>query len=115
MQTNRTLSRRALTVQDMTVDSAKQPILPPVATPRCDLRPTPGTALQPTKRRERFRCIFEHIRGRPTNALRGLVRTSVSRTSICPYGYIRMDRVYRLMAARLSSPCPRAGAFRRER
>ncbi len=44
METNRTLSRRALTVQDMTVASALQPSLPPVATLRCDLRPSPGTA-----------------------------------------------------------------------
>src|SRR6266487_2437056 len=40
----------------MTVTSARKPSLPLVDTPRCDLRPTPGTALQPTKRRERFSC-----------------------------------------------------------
>src|SRR6266487_3599963 len=40
----------------MTVTSAIKPSLPLVDTPRCDLRPTPGTALQPTKRRERFSC-----------------------------------------------------------
>ena len=44
LETNKTLSRPALTVQDMTVDEAIKPILPPVATPRCDLRPSPGTA-----------------------------------------------------------------------
>jgi len=93
MQTERTLSRPTLTVQDVTVTSAIKPGLPSVDTPHCDLRPTPGTALQPTKRRERFRCIFEHVRGRPTNALRGLVRTSVPWSAICPYGYIHVDRV----------------------
>ena len=56
MQTTRTLSRPTLTVQDMTVTSAIKPSLPLVDTPRCDLHPTPGTALQPTKRRERFSC-----------------------------------------------------------
>ena len=56
MQTKRTLSRPTLTVQDMTVTSAIKPSLPLVDTPRCDLRPTPGTALQPTKRSERFSC-----------------------------------------------------------
>jgi hypothetical protein len=54
MQTKRTLSRSTLTVQDVTVTSARKPRLPSIATPRCDLRPTPGTALQPTKRRKRF-------------------------------------------------------------
>ena len=56
MQTNRTLSRPTLTVQDVTVDEARSPILPLVDTPRCDLRPSPSTALLPTKRRERFSC-----------------------------------------------------------
>jgi hypothetical protein len=60
MQTKRTLSRSTLTVQDMTVASALQPSLPSMNTPRCDLRPTPGTALQPTKRRERFSCPGVH-------------------------------------------------------
>ncbi len=59
MQTKRTLSRRTLTVQDMTVASAYKPSLPFVTTPRCDLCPSPSTAaLQPTKRRERFSCTF---------------------------------------------------------
>jgi len=52
MQTNRTLSRPTLTVQDMTVDEAMKPILPLVATPRCDLRPSPGTATCGSQRRE---------------------------------------------------------------
>jgi len=56
MQTKRTLSRSTLTVQDMTVASALQPSLPSMNTPRCDLRPTPGTALQPTKRSGRCAC-----------------------------------------------------------
>jgi len=61
METDRTLSRPTLTVQDMTVDSAQKPILPSVDTSRCGLRPSPGTAdVQPTKRRERFSCILEH-------------------------------------------------------
>jgi hypothetical protein len=93
MQTNRTLSRSTLTVQDMTVWSAVKPTLPSIATPRCDLRPTPGAAWQPTKRRERFSRIFEHASLRPTNVLRSLVKTIVSCMSICPYGYIRMDIV----------------------
>src|SRR5260370_40014323 len=99
MQTERTLSRPTLTVQDVTVTNARKPSLPSVATPRCDLRPTPGTALQPTKRRERFRCIFEHVGGRPTNALRVLVRTSVPCMSICPCGYMHVD-IVPLRAAR---------------
>ena len=65
-------------------------------------RPHPDAAWQPTKRRERFRCIFEHVRGRPTNALRGLVRTIVSRMSICPYG----DRSLWRYSAVLSSSLP---------
>ena len=93
MQTNRTVSRSTLTVQDVTVANAEKPSLPSIDTPRCDLCPTPGTALQPTKRRERFRCIFEHVRGRPTNALRGLVRTIISCMSICPCGSICMGIV----------------------
>ncbi len=44
MQTDRTLSRSTLTVQDMTVNEAMKPILPSIDTPRCDLRPSPGTA-----------------------------------------------------------------------
>ena len=44
MEINRTLSRPTLTVQNMTVDEALRPVLPLVATPRCDLRPSPGTA-----------------------------------------------------------------------
>ncbi len=75
METERTLSRPTLTVQDMTVDSAKPPILPSVATPRCDLRPSPGTAvLQPTKRRERCACTGAIAR---LTALQLLVRTSI--------------------------------------
>ena len=93
METDRTLSRPALTVQDMTVASAYKPSLPPVDTPHCDLRPTPGVALQAMKRRERFRCIFEHVLERPTNVLCGLVATIVSCVSIRLYGYIHMDRV----------------------
>jgi hypothetical protein len=46
VETNKTLSRPTLTVQDMTVDEAIQPILPLVDTPRCDLRPSPGTATE---------------------------------------------------------------------
>jgi len=93
METERTLSRSTLTVQDMTVASAYKPGLPSIDTPRCDLCPTPSTAFQPTKRRERFRCIFERVLKRPTNVLCGLVRTSVSWMSIRLYGYIHMDIV----------------------
>jgi len=77
LETNRTLSRSTLTVQDMTVDSAIKPILPSIDTPRCDLRPTPGTALQPTKRRERFSCPGVYR----LTVLRSLVTTIVSRLS----------------------------------
>jgi hypothetical protein len=91
MQTERTLSRSTLTVQDVTVTSAIKPRLPSIATPRCDLRPTPGTALQPTKRRERFSRTFEHALLRPTNVLQSLVRTSVPWSAIRPCGYIHMD------------------------
>jgi len=70
METNRTLSRSTLTVQDMTVDSATEPILPSIDTPRCDLRPTPGTpAVQSTKRRERFSCTFGQVLLTPYGAL----------------------------------------------
>jgi len=69
MQTERTLSRSTLTVQDMTVDSTKWPTLPSITTPRCDLRPYPGTALQPTKRRERFSCTFGQVLLTPYGAL----------------------------------------------
>jgi len=90
-------SRSPLTVQDVTVSSAYKPTLPAIDTSRCDSRPHPNAALQPTKRRERFRCIFDHVRGRPTNALRGLVGTIVLCTSIYPYGY----------SERLSIPSPK--------
>ena len=102
MQTDRTLSRPALTVQDMTVASAYKPILPPVDTPRCDLRPTPGTALQPTKRRKRFRPGATAS----LTVLR-LVRTSVLPVSICPYGDIPPA------AGGSPSPGLKTGAFRR--
>ncbi len=69
MKTDRTLSRPTLTVQNMTVDSALKPTLPLVDTPRCDSRPTPGTALQPTKRRERFSCTFGQVLLTPDGAL----------------------------------------------
>ena len=52
MQTNRTLSRSTLTVQDMTVVEAMKPNLPSIATPRCGLRPSPGTATRGSQRRE---------------------------------------------------------------
>ena len=39
LETNKTLSRSTLTVQDMTVDEAIQPILPSIDTPRCELAP----------------------------------------------------------------------------
>jgi len=88
----RLTSRSPLTVQDVTVCSATKPTLPAINTSRCDSRPHPNAALQPTKRRERFRCIFEHVRERPTNALRGLVRSIVPYRAIYPYGYInRLD------------------------
>ena len=74
METNRTLSRPTLTVQDMTVDSALKPTLPLVDTPRCDLRPSPGTAFLPTKRRERFSCTGTIAR---LTVLWSLVRTSI--------------------------------------
>ena len=85
METHRTLSRRALTVQDMTVDSAIKPILPPIDTPRCDLRPTPGTATEVAN--EEKREVPLHIRTRtmvrPTNVLCGLVRMSIPCLSNC--------------------------------
>ena len=74
METNRTLSRPTLTVQDMTVDSALKPTLPLVDIPRCDLRPSPGTAFLPTKRRERFSCTGTIAR---LTVLWSLVRTSI--------------------------------------
>src|SRR5260370_39541342 len=77
MQTNRTLSRSTLTVQDVTVASAEKPSLPSIDTPRCDLRPTPGTALQPTKRRGRFSCPRVHR----LTVLGSLVTPIVSRLS----------------------------------
>jgi hypothetical protein len=77
METDRTLSRPTQTVQDMTVDSAKKPILPSVTTLHCGLRPSPGTtAMQPTQRRERYACtgVVAHL-----TVLRLLVRTSILR------------------------------------
>ncbi len=65
METERILCRPTLTVQDVTVDSARKPTLPSVTTPRCDLRPSPGAAAakQPTKRRERCACtgVVAHL------------------------------------------------------
>src|SRR6266480_4743346 len=51
--TKRTLSRPTLTVEAHDRGECQKRPLPSVDTPRCDLRPSPGTAaLQPTKRRE---------------------------------------------------------------
>ena len=105
----RLLSRSTLTVQDVTVCSVLKPTLPLIDTSRCSSRPHPDAAWQPTKRRERFRCIFEHVRGRPTNALRGLVRTIVSYLSIRPCGSIHMDIVPLHGAAFI--PMPKGGGL----
>jgi len=110
LKTDRTLSRRARTVQDMTVDSAKQPILPPVNTLRCDLRPSPGTtAWQPTKRRERFSRPGVHR----LTVLWSLVRTSVSWLSRLLLSIQCMSRSLCLRAARLLSPWLKPEALRR--
>ncbi len=83
MKTNRTLSRRALTVQDVTVDSAIQPILPPVATPRCDLCPSPGTATEVANEEKREvllpwgRCLAVS-RSLVTSSLTALSRLSLN-------------------------------------
>ncbi len=75
MEINRTLSRSALTVQDMTVDSAIQPILPPIDTPRCELAPISRHCYASSQRREE--------RGSPAlgcchlTVLRSLVATSI--------------------------------------
>lgn len=58
METNKTLSRSTLTVQDVTVDEAMKPILPSIDTPRCDLRPSPGTTTEVAN--EEKRKVFLH-------------------------------------------------------
>ena len=52
LEINRTSSRSTLTVQDMTVDKAIQPILPSIATPRCELAPISRHCYARSQRRE---------------------------------------------------------------
>ncbi len=78
-ETKRTLSRPTLTVEAHDRGECQKRPLPSVDTPRCDLRPSPGTAaLQPTKRRERFSCPGVHR----LTVLWSLVRTSILLLSI---------------------------------
>ena len=76
MQTDRTLSRSTLTVQDMTVNEAMKPILPSIDTLRCDLRPSPGTATKAIANEEKRKVLLPWD---VTLAVsRNLVRTIVS-------------------------------------
>ena len=72
----RLLSRPALTVQDVTVESANPPLLPPVSTLASDSRPAPDAAplLERSKRSPRGACDF---RRNSLAVLRLLVSTSV--------------------------------------
>ncbi len=78
LETERTLSRPTLTVQDMTVDSAGKPILPSVDTLHCDLRPSPGTAADAAN--EEKREVLPPW-GRCLAVSRSLVRSSVPQLS----------------------------------
>src|SRR5260221_831238 len=76
METERTLSRPTLTVQDMTVDEAVKPILPLVDTPRCELAPISRHRYLRSQRREEKG--FPALGVLRLTALQNLVRTIVS-------------------------------------